>query len=557
MRKLLFACAAAALAASACIKVDNSLGSGLVDKGLLYDTYTVEFPLTDLMMKRSSDISGYSSTRVVIGAVRDNVFGLSTRESAFTLVPALDTLDLGTNPKAESFSIYFAADSVSCADDSQARIMQNVYVTALNSALDPEKTASNTEISHSETLITDGLPVYSGSGPLRFSFTKKFAQDYLDGLKSIAPDGILVNREWDSDQMEARFKEYTAKLPGIHMRTDQPSGNGGRINLFGLSCLEVSNGQLYINNNLAVLRYTNDEVAGKDTTLAIVFVPGEMSFLDEDTSIDAGSRFYQFAFNRTTHTFPEGPATAQLLVEGGSGVKPVISAKELYNKTKAEIEAKGGSLQDAIVTKATIVLPFDMPANYQDMKYFPAILSPTIRHTVTDEDGKSTVQFAGLTDASVSTENQGDIDRSNLVYSPDISYHVQEILKRDDLDTADDADIWLLTIHSEQVAQAADNTQNAYLQQLMYASYYNSLYGGGYGYGGYGYGSYGYGGYGNSYSNYYTYAMLAQMLAAANQTTYTTNTELDKDRYYRAILHGPTGTGTKPFFRVTFAVSKK
>ena len=557
MRKLLFACAAAALAASACIKVDNSLGSGLVDKGLLYDTYTVEFPLTDLMMKRSSDISGYSSTRVVIGAVRDDVFGLSTRESAFTLVPALDTLDLGTNPKAESFSIYFAADSVSCADDSQARIMQNIYVSALNSALDPEKTASNTEIDHSETLITDGLPVYSGSGPLRFSFTKKFAQDYLDGLKSVAPDGVLVNREWDSDQMEARFKEYTAKLPGIHMRTDQPSGNGGRINLFGLSCLEVSNGQLYINNNLAVLRYTNDEVAGKDTTLAIVFVPGEMSFLDEDTSIDAGTRFYQFAFNRTTHTFPEGPATTKLLVEGGSGVKPVISAKELYNKTKAEIEAKGGNIQDAIVTKATIVLPFDMPFNYQDMKYFPAILSPTIRHTVTDEDGKSTVQFAGLTDASVSTENQGDIDRSNLVYCPDISYHVQEILKRDDLDTADDADIWLLTIHSEKVAQAADNTQNAYLQQLMYASYYNSLYGGGYGYGGYGYGSYGYGGYGNSYNNYYTYAMLAQMLAAANQTTYTTNTELDKDRYYRAILHGPTGFGTKPFFRVTFAVSKK
>ncbi|MBP5332638.1 MAG: hypothetical protein J6Y66_00500 [Bacteroidales bacterium] len=557
MRKLLFACAAAALAASACIKVDNSLGSGLVDKGLLYDTYTVEFPLTDLMMKRSSDISGYSSTRVVIGAVRDDVFGLSTRESAFTLVPALDTLDLGTNPKAESFSIYFAADSVSCADDSQARIMQNIYVTALNSALDPEKTASNTEIDHSETLITDGLPVYSGSGPLRFSFTKKFAQDYLDGLKSVAPDGVLVNREWDSDQMEARFKEYTAKLPGIHMRTDQPSGNGGRINLFGLSCLEVSNGQLYINNNLAVLRYTNDEVAGKDTTLAIVFVPGEMSFLDEDTSIDAGTRFYQFAFNRTTNAFTEGPATTKLLVEGGSGVKPVISAKELYNKTKAEIEAKGGNIQDAIVTKATIVLPFDMPFNYQDMKYFPAILSPTIRHTVTDEDGKSTVQFAGLTDASVSTENQGDIDRSNLVYCPDISYHVQEILKRDDLDTADDADIWLLTIHSEKVAQAADNTQNAYLQQLMYASYYNSLYGGGYGYGGYGYGSYGYGGYGNSYNNYYTYAMLAQMLAAANQTTYTTNTELDKDRYYRAILHGPTGFGTKPFFRVTFAVSKK
>ena len=555
MRKLILSCAAAAIAATACIKVDYSLGSGLIDKGLIYDTYTVEFPLTDIMMKRSSDLSGYSSTRVVVGAIRDDVFGLSTRESALTLVPALDTINLGTKPKAVSFSLYFAADSISCADDSQARILQNIYVSELSAALDPAKTASNTEVAHSTDLITDGLPVYNGSGPLRFAFTKAFAQKYLDAIKALAPDGELVNREWDDDKLEARFNEYTALLPGIHIRTDDPSGNGGRINLFEISCLQVgSDNNFYINNNLGILRYTNDEVAGKDTTLSVVFVPGEMSFIDEDPLIDKGTRFYQFAFNRTTHSFPEGAPGAQLLVEGGSGVKPVISAKELYTKTKAAIEEKGGSIEDAIVTKATIVLPYEMPANYLDMKYFPKILSPTIRQTLKDEDGNPVIQFAGLTDASVSTENQGNIDRSNLMYSPDISYHVQEILKRTDLDTADDADIWFLTIFTEQVAQAQDSEQNAYLQQLMYASYYNALYGGGYG--GYGYGGYGYGGYGNSYSNYYTYAMMAQMLAAASQTQYTTNTELDKDRYYRGILCGPLAE-RKPFFRVTFAVSKK
>ena len=562
MRKFALACAAAALAATACIKVDNSLGSGLVDKSLLYDTYTVEFPLKNIQMKRSSDLSGYSSTRVVVGAIRDDVFGLTTRESAFTLIPALDTLDLGTNPKPVSFSIYFAADSVSCADDSQARIMQNFYATELNAALDPEKTASNTEIDHGGALITDGIPVYNGSGPIRFTFKNDFAQKYLDGIKALcANDGdpdrdIIVNRkDWDDEQIEARYKEYVNALPGIHLRTDNPSGNGGRINLFGLSCLEVGSDQkFYINNNLAVLYYTNDEVAGKDTTLSVVFVPGEMSLLDEDSYIDAGNRFYQFAFNRTTHEFPEGPAGANLYVEGGSGVKPVISAKELYDESKKAIEEKGGSIDNTIVTKATIVLPYEMPADYRDMKYYPGILSPTIRRSVTDDDGKTTVQFAGLTDASVSTENQGDIDRSNLVYSPDISYHVQEILKRENTDTFEDADIWFLTIFTEQIAQAQDAEQNAYLQQLMYASYYNTLYGGGYGYGGYGgYGSYGY----NSYNNYYTYAMLAQMMSAASQTQYTTNTELDKDRYYRAILCGPDAATRQPFFRITFAVSKK
>ena len=97
------------------------------------------------------------------------------------------------------------------------------------------------------------------------------------------------------------------------------------------------------------------------------------------------------------------------------------------------------------------------------------------------------------------------------------------------------------------------SASNAYLQQLLYANYYNSLYGG-YGYGGYGYGSYG--GYGyNNYSNYYTYALLAQMMQN-NQSSYSTTTELDKDRYYRGILCGKE-SARKPTFRVTFAISKE
>ena len=558
MKKLLIAGAAAVFALSSCIKTDNSLGKGLVDKSLLYDTYTEEFPLEQITMKRSEDLSGYSSSRVVVGAIRDDVFGLTTRESAFTLVPALDTLNLGTNPKAISLDLYFEADSVSCADDSQARILQNLYVTELTSRLDPKVTATTTDIAHGTDLITDGLPVINGSGAMQFVFTKAYAQKYLDALKAFAPDGIMVDRSWDSDALSARFDAFADVIPGIHIRTDEPSGNGGRINLFQLSCLSISNNQYYRNSNVAYLQYTNDECAGKDTTLIILLVPGEMSFIDEASYIEDNSKFAQYAFNRTTHTHPEGAPGATLLVEGGAGLKPVISAKELQEKTKQAIEAKGGTLDKAVISKATIILPYDMPADYRDMKYFPSILSPTIRNTVKDDDGNSYIQYAGLTDASVSTENQGELDRSNLMYSPDISYHVQEILKRDDLATATNADIWLLTIHTETVEETNGNaSDNAYLQQLLYASYYNSLYGGGYGgYGGYGYGSYGYGGYGSSYSNYYNYMMLAQMMSANSQSSYSTSTELDKDRYYRGILCGPDAA-RKPTFRVTFSISKE
>ena len=96
---------------------------------------------------------------------------------------------------------------------------------------------------------------------------------------------------------------------------------------------------------------------------------------------------------------------------------------------------------------------------------------------------------------------------------------------------------------------------------MLYAMYYNNLYGG---YGGYG--SYGYVG----YSNYYNMYMMQSLLNSMSQTTYSTTQELDKDRYYRAILNGPAATATNPescplllpgarrvpTFRVTFSVPK-
>ena len=53
--------------------------------------------------------------------------------------------------------------------------------------------------------------------------------------------------------------------------------------------------------------------------------------------------------------------------------------------------------------------------------------------------------------------------------------------------------------------------------------------------------------------------MMAQMMAAQNQTTYTTTTELDKDRFYKAILNGPLTLSDNggPRFRLVFAIPKE
>jgi len=549
-------CLAAALVFPGCVKVDESLGSSLIDKSLLFNTYTIEFPLTEITMQPAEDLSGYSDSRITIGAIRDEEFGLTTRSAAFPLIPALDTLDFGKDPQALSFALYFSADTTSCAQESELRTMQNIYITALTEPLgnDVQNRKTTREIKHGTQLLTNGLPVYNGDGPLQFSFTPEYAQQYIDVIRAMAPDGILVNRSWDSNTITQRYNDYLDALPGIYIETEVPEGNGGRINMFQLSCLSVENNYYYRNSNVGLLK-VNSEWNGVRKDSLFMFIPGEAEFVQETNYLSNNQKFAQYSFNRTSHSTAAGAPTNKLLVEGGGGLKPVVSARELREKTRAQIAQLGKDPNKAIVVKATIKLPYGMPASYKEMAYFPSILSPTIRTTVTETStGKEFYNFAGLTDASVSTENQGTLDRSNMLYCPDITYHMQQLLGRTDLDTTTDADIWFLAIRTVKTANANGSTyDDEYYQQLLYASYYNSLYGGGYGYGGYGYGGYGY----NSYSNYYNYMMMAQMMASSSQQTYSYTSELDKDSYYKAVLYGPTSPEAQPSFCVTFAVSQE
>ena len=550
------------VALTACVENSPEIGKDLIDKTLLFDTYTVEFPIEDIQMRRADDLSGFSDARLAIGAIRDETFGLTTRSTAFGLVPALDTLDLGTDPKFVKFSVRFAADTISTATPGQERIFQNFYVYSLLDTLSSKESGTNQDIPHGTEIVSRGVPVYDGKDDLTFELNAAFGQRYINALKKYGP--ILVNR--DEDSKVNKYSDFMKEVPGIYIESDIPEGIGGRINLFDLSILSVSQNYYYKNSNYATLT-VNASYDGVRKDTSFIFIPGEPAFYDEKAYHDNNQKFYQYAFNRTTHEASEMDATDRIYIEGGGGLKPVIPAAQLRERVVAAISERGGDPAKTVINKASIILPYEMPEDQDLMNYFPSMISPTIRST--SKDG--TVSYGGLADASASSENQGDLDRANLVYAPDITYHMQQILSRTDLDTEDDADIWFLTVHSETVANANGNAeQEAYYQQMMMAMYYSNLYGGGYGgYGGYGYS--GYGGYGyGGYSNYYNMYMMASYLSAMNQTTYSTTQELDKDRYYRAILNGPDATATNPpsslilipgsrrvpTFRVTFSVPR-
>ena len=367
-------------------------------------------------------------------------------------------------------------------------MLQNVYVSELKKPLDstvlytgsfmsPEKRA---EFLDTDNIITTGIPVYDGGDSLSFDFSKEFAKKFIRKFQSSKVASL--------DNMD----DFVDELPGIYITTDAPVGDGGRINLFNI---DIDDSQGYLAGNYAELkitaRYSHSEEP-VDTSFAFFFGPAE--FLDDDSS----SYPTQFAFNASDHetydTYRNGVrATDKIYIEGGSGVKPVIKAKEIKQLVEDQLVANGiADKSEVVINKATIILPYDVEGNYDLLDNYPMILSPTVRLRSSEGDY---VSYAGITDSSISTENQGDINRSLSLYSPDISYHVQEILGLDE--SAEDYekkleahDIWFLIMYEEVVESESNSSYNDLYNSLLYSSYYNNLYGyNGYGgYGGYGYG---------------------------------------------------------------------
>lgn len=457
-------------------------------------------------MKSIDSLTAYSSRRITIGSIRDETFGLFSRGSVVTLVPVLDSVDFGKDPVFKRFKFKAAVDSVSVADESQANILQNVNVYALDEPLGSKEYFSRSEIKHGSKRITKGVPIANGKDSLTFDFTEEYGKQYLSMTQDDLKD----------------LKTYAKKFPGIYLCTDDPTGNGGRFDMYEFDILRTvagtSGSYIARTDNYAIL-YFNGEFNGerRDSSLMFYFSPVEMQ--DLDSLINAKSLPSQYVFNVDRHESDHlvGQADDKIYIEGGSGIKPVVPAAEIQRLVNAEIIRKGGEPITTLITKATIEMPFDFPEDYTTMFRYPKVLSPTIKIS-TD----TTVTFAGLTDASASDENQGDVNRSLCNYAPDITHHVQQIIRKSESDKKlSNYDIWFLVMWYETTTTTDSQAEEManYYQQLAYYSYANQLYGGGYGgYGGYGYGGYGYGGYGY-YNNYYNYMSMASYASSSATKT--------------------------------------
>lgn len=561
------------LSSASCVYINESLGENLIPTDQMWDVYHPEaMDITEIRLQMSDSLSGYNTSRFTFGAINDPSLGISMKSTSFTLVPINDTLDFGKNTKLRQFHFTAVRDTLSTAADNQLRILQNVYVSELKKPLDSTvlytgsfmDQATREKFLDLENRITEGIPVYDGGDSLSFDFSEAYTMEFIERLKTVPLDSMNL---------------YLERVPGIYITTDAPSGPGGRINMFNLPIRTRSG---YITGNYAELKFTAEyDYSAEPVDTSFLFYFGPADFRTEE-EVENATFPTQFAFNTSEHeTFGSFAgngiaATDKIIVEGGSGIKPVIKASGIKDIVEAQLTAAGiKDFSQVVINKATIILPYDVNGNYSLLDRYPQILSPTVRLRST-EGGY--VSYAGLTDSSISTEDQGDINRSLNMYSPDISHHVQEILKLDRsssdfAEKIENYDIWFLIMYNE-IQEASSTNDDSYLNSLYnnlaYSSYYGSMYdpyGYGYGYGGYGgyggyyggYGGYGYDSYGYGYgSNYYNYLSMAAYASGyySSGDNTTSSVELDKDRFYACTLNGPESAGARPQLQITFSAPK-
>ena len=278
------------LGSASCVYVNEELGDSFIPIEHQWDVFApAAEDLEEIGIQMADSLSAYSSTRFTFGAVNDGVLGTSVKSTSFTLVPLVDSIDFGKNTKIRQFHFTAVRDTLSTVHDNQLKMLQNVYVSELKQPLDsnvlyagafmhPEIREKYLDL---DNRITVGVPVYDGGDSLSFDFSLEFAESVMERVKNARLDSIDY---------------YIEKLPGIYITTDEPAGEGGRINMFGLNFKMDSYG--YLTGNYAELKFTA-EYEGREEPVdtSVIFFFGPAEFMKKE------SREYptQLAFNASSH----------------------------------------------------------------------------------------------------------------------------------------------------------------------------------------------------------------------------------------------------------------
>lgn len=512
--------AISALLLASCIEADNMLGSDLLPDGQNIRTRQVTFDLP-VSLKMSDSIATTSSTSIIIGSVRSELFGLSEFGCATTLVPVTDTSRFvaGENIRIKDFRITLQKRRTEAHDPSSEKIIQKFNVYRITKNFDSTTIYNNSfteEYYDNSAPLSIYSPTYGGEDTLDIYLSEAYALEILDSL-SRRPE-ILDT-----------LNNYNKTFPGIYITCSKPMGgiNEGRINNFKAE-------------SYGRLRYTADFGERKDVDTSIIFA----------TAVTEATGQYLFALNTSrfeSKHMEAGPQTEKLYVQGNAGLKPVISSSYI-RRTIQEWAADSIDVERLIITRASIVLPFEFPEDYTVVdRLYPTTLSPSCRiHT---EDNR--VLYSCISDVYVSSENPGEINRSTCLYSPDITHYLQKMVAKEEDKLSEDDDIWLMPTTKD--ADKNDENEDSSTDLLNY-NYYNPYYY----YDPYGYGGYGYGGmYGGAYGGMYGYNPYGYYGAynyGNSSDTSESQLTLDCNSHFEASMNGQGYGGRSPKLVITYCI---
>lgn len=509
---------AAAISLASCIEADNMLGADMIPDGQEMHTRQATFELP-VALKMADSMATTSSTSLVIGSVRSPLFGLSEFGCATTLVPVTDTSTFvaGENIRFTSFRVTLQKRRTETANPTSDKLIQKFNVYRITKNFDSTTVYNNSfteEYYDSSAPISIYSPTYGGEDTVDIYLSEAYALEILDSL----------NRR---PEILDTLNNYNKVFPGIYITCSEPMGgiNEGRINNFKAE-------------SYGRLRYTADFGDRKDVDTSIVFAVAVTEHTGE----------YLFALNTSrfeSKGLEAGPQTEKLYIQGNAGIKPVISSSYIRQAIK-EWAADSIDLERLIITRASLVLPFEFPEDYTLVdNLYPTTLSPSCR--IHSEDR---VLYSCITDVYVSSEDPGKINRSTCKYAPDITHYLQNMISKKEDELSEDDDIWLMPTTTD--ADKNDDDDSDSSSSLNNYNYYNPYYYyDPYGYGSYGYGyggmyggAYGYNPYG--YYGYYNYGSSSE--SSEEQLT------LDNNSHFEAELNGQGKGDKSPKLVITYCI---
>lgn len=382
---------------ASCIDIDKTAGDGFVPSDQLLGVSVKEFDLP-VQMKKSDSLQTMYTGAIIVGAYKDDIFGLTTSEGAFRIIPQKDSNDFGNTPAANYFrmSIQFADNIV--LNESESSIPQNIFIYKLRDDLDTLKFYNNSldASAYDPTPLNPGGTVYFGGDTLSIDLSVEYANFLL-----------TANAE-ERDSLDIFFR----KFKGLYIATEPLPGSqmGGRFNI-------IKPEDIYMTLSY---HHVDDSIDKPDSLLLYYVSSGEPNIN---------------IIKHSSESLATSLPTDKLYVEGIAGIKPYIDMTQLRSNMALWASANNFPLERVVIAKAELVFPYEFPSNYVTMGQFPTQLFIATRTTGEAYDGP---YYELLPEISY-TDGNGNLNRSLSTYNLNITSYLQKVIsnkftKRSDLE---------------------------------------------------------------------------------------------------------------------------